>query len=80
MVHKNELLKVLIEALENEDDFLMSFEGVLIDKVRNTIGLSKDETQQIIQVLEVLIADTKRHRKIISNLIETVQKDPQDAF
>ncbi len=80
MIEKNNLLEMLRRSLKNEDEFILNYEKTLTDRVRETEGLSKGEQKEIIKFLGVLIEDTKRHQKTVTNLIQRVEKGSQDAF
>ena len=79
MISKAELLKKLKQALNVEEKGVEIYTGHIASALPWT-GLEKKKTEEAKDILKILGDDSKRHARVILNLIKKVEGDPRDAF
>jgi len=79
MITKEELLKVLNEAVMTEERVVPIYDKHLRSAIFWT-GIDKDKAQIVRRCLEIMIDDSKTHFEITKSLLERIKKEKRNAF
>jgi len=80
MITKDNLIYMLEKSLTNEDEFVLAYGSDLMSKVEGVSDLDEVDRKTIKNTLSSLLEDTKRHAKLVRNMIDAVQKDGRNEF
>jgi rubrerythrin len=79
MIEKQELLKVLKDALKAEEDAILIYKRHLESAIFWT-GIKQDKIKRAKELLDTLAQGSARHKKTVTKLIKDVQEKDGDAF
>lgn len=79
MIHKEDLLKKLKEALVTEEQSIPIYAKHL-DSAVFWAGWDEATTKKVKDAFRNLADESERHKILIENLIEKIKKDKRDAF
>lgn len=79
MIKKEELLKVLNEAVMTEERIVPIYDKHLRSAIFWT-GIDEDKAQTVRNCLKIMIDDSKKHFEITKSLLEKIKKEKRNAF
>lgn len=79
MIAKQELLKLLADALKTEEDAVLIYKKHLESAIFWT-GLERDKIKKAKELLDSLAQGSAGHKKAVAKLIKDVQEKDKDAF
>jgi len=79
MIKKEELLKVLNEAVMTEERIVPIYDKHLRSAIFWT-GIDEDKSQTVRNYLQTMIDDSKKHFEITKSLLERIKKEKRNAF
>ncbi len=79
MIKKEELLKVLNEAVMTEERIVPIYDKHLRSAIFWT-GIDNDKAETVRRCLQIMIDDSKKHFEITKSLLERIKKEKRDAF
>ena len=79
MIKKEELLKILNEAVMTEERVIPIYDKHLRSAIFWT-GIDEDKAQTVRDCLKTMINDSKKHFEITKSLLERIKKEKRNAF
>lgn len=64
---KEEIVSEIENAIDNEDRFVERFEELFGSEIISRLHLSDEKRTRIVELVGILLADSKKHREMLSN-------------
>ena len=80
MITKDNLVGMLKKSLYNEDGFVEQHSKSFAKDVDMCGELKEDEKRELKDMFQVMLDDTRRHGKVITELIEKIKKDKKNEY
>lgn len=80
MITKDNLIGMLKKTLYNEDGFIEQYGGSFANDVDMCAELSDAEKGELKDMFRAMLEDTRRHGKVIAELMERIKKDKKNEY
>jgi len=80
MITKDNLIGMLKKTLYNEDGFIEQYKGSFAKDVDACGELGDAEKRELKDMFRAMLDDTKRHGKVITELMERIKKDKKNEY
>ena len=80
MIKKNDLTKILYDALDSEEEANTHFYSYTIKSLKYYKWLTEEERERIENRMKKLGGDSQRHKSMVENLIQYVEESERNVF
>jgi len=80
MIKKNDLTKILYDALDSEEEANTHFYSYTIKSLKYYKWLTEEERERIENIMKKLGGDSQRHKSMVENLIQYVEESERNVF